>query len=339
MYITPVIKNNYSSFSFTRRKKPVYLVNKNGEYKRYESRTTLARDLNCDPSYIARNVLCDSSTYGNYLIDASEVEKLDMNGNIEVDKARLEQLVQVDILRRAIYAINLKDGSYQKFKNVKEATEKLGINSSSISQSAASERAVKNYVFTKAFNIEKRDEEGNVQIDKAKHLELMQNAISSKSLYVIDTQNGTCERYDNQNDAAQALNIASSNMSVYMAHKATTPEPYIFLRAKDVETVDEKGQITLNKDSLITLLNEALKEKKTIFAVNPDGSYKVYPSKYQTALALGVSYKRTERAIDKSIPIDGRILLKAQDAQYFDENLRLCVDEDKIRSLAEENNK
>ena len=146
----------------------LYAVDKQGNYKKYESRKEASIDLGITHGNIT-GVLYKEHDYakGYSFIPANEVEKLDADGNIYVDTDIIEKLRQA-ANKNDFYAIN-PEGVISRYTVQSKASHELGIDSSEITRVLSGrKKTAKGYIFIKANSIEQKDSDGNIVIDTDK---------------------------------------------------------------------------------------------------------------------------------------------------------------------------
>ena len=151
-----------------------YAIDKDGYYKKYKQKKEAAADLglHSNTSNISYCLSGKTRTAGGFIFVLPEaIETTDKNGNKVVDIALVQQLIEERFSNpNAIYSID-KFGNYKKFEKSSDAIKELGFpeQTGCISQCInGNQKSTHGYTFVKATEVEIKDENGTVTVDKNK---------------------------------------------------------------------------------------------------------------------------------------------------------------------------
>ncbi len=252
---------NSGAISFSGKKRAIYKIDAEGNYKRYESQAEAAREANIFNQNISYAVIGRSkSAFGYLYVYADEIENKDKNGNITVDKEKLNKIMeryQEAKVHKPVYAIK-QDGSYKKYINLTTAAKETGISFHRVSNNLAGKyNYLSPYTFIYADKAEQKDKDGNISVNEKiikEELIKLKKGKPHKAVYTID-RNGKCKKYPTQTEAAQALGIKKQNINQVLTGKARTAAGHAIIYANELEDIDENGEITLNNQKITNLIN------------------------------------------------------------------------------------
>ena len=223
------------------RQRDIYAVDEHMNYQKFSSQKSASEQLDFDISTLKKLLSGESNSAQKYaFIRALDIEKSADDGEIVLDKAKLEELRNK--FKKAIYAVD-SNGNYQRFESRKEASETLGLDDSSITHCLNGKvRTVGNYTFVRAIDVEKINEDGSISIVIDNNLF---KKTLSKALYAI-AKDGSYTRFSSRKEAADTLKLDPPSITHCLNGRGKTVGGYIFVRASDVETIDENGNISVN---------------------------------------------------------------------------------------------
>lgn len=219
--------------------KPVYLVNYDGTYQKFDTIRDAQKIYGTQVNAILSN---NSHTSVDYtFVRADELE----SENGEVRNESLNKTLQVfkDSRSQPVYAIRF-DSHIERFNNINECSKATGIPVSQIGYIIAGKMpAAKNYVFAKAFDIEMRDskekllldDEGKQVLDIDKIFKLRENFLEKDKRYPIVKidKNRNVEFYFDFSDAAQKLGVDKTQ--VISAFRQNKPlNGFMFCKLSDM---------------------------------------------------------------------------------------------------------
>ncbi|MBQ2984298.1 MAG: hypothetical protein IJD57_05835 [Candidatus Gastranaerophilales bacterium] len=246
MKIFPVLSKYNLTFGY--KKTPVYKINKNGDFKRYDSISLAANENNVDKSGIARCINGRTSLYlNNVYCAADEIDKQDdIKSAIEKVKNQHFQ----DNCQK-VYAINSK-GEVRVFETLIQASGELEIPLTSVhSCSRGHSKSSNGYVFFKKYEV--TDENGEFSPEKAEKIanEKFLNSRFSP-IYAVD-EDGKYKRYDSILDCAQENLIDQRNISNFISHKRRARKGLVFIKAGEVENFKIGQGFIFDEEKLLSL--------------------------------------------------------------------------------------
>ena len=232
-----------------------------------------------------------------------------------------------------IVAVN-KDNKVREYASQKEAALDLGVQPSNISAVVTGKcNTIKGYAFTEADTA--LDCQGRQKVLSDTRLKA-----NSRSFYVVDSK-GIYKKYPNQRVAAKELGIHFKDISLALASKRRTVGEYVFIYANDVEKVDENNTPYVDEEKLHKMVDKIKsKGKKTVYIINPDGTYKKCYTQTEAADVLGVHKEGICAALSggRNILLN-HIIVDSDTVETIDENGDIVVNEKKIKELVLEKEK
>ena len=200
------------------------------------------------------------------IVPANEIEIIDDNLEVQIDNKKINEIrkkMYMLLNKNALYAIDT-DGNYQKYKNLSEAAAKTGMTLMTINNILSDrERKVKtDYIFMPANEVETMDEDCNIIVDKkAIYTEYQRrwHHYKRKTVYVINSK-GEYQKFKNRQEAAKQLGLNGHNTSSRSVSKKGEATEYIIISASSLETIDEDGNIIINKGLIDNIV------KSTVFS-------------------------------------------------------------------------
>lgn len=323
------IQNRYLPSAF-------YVMDRTFAYKKCFSQMHVANALGVDHRVVYK-CLTGKQKMLNGLVFAYAKE-------IEIKNKRGKTVLNTDILKdkfkkedTAIYSVD-KLGRCQKFKNSDEVVEKLPNITKPIllhcllgKQDATSE-----YAFFRSKDIEIKNPDYTIELDKAKINEAKLNIIS-KAVYLVGAD-GKYTRYNSQAEAARAIGVRISQISACLSGKRKTTAGYLVFYAKDIETYYQNGAHTIN----ITKIREALEaanklaepidiRKNGFYAINKEGECKKFYSIKSTENILNVNLTDIGKCLKGTKDYAGSyVYVKAEDIEIAKEDGTIELDKVKI---------
>lgn len=195
-------KINEAKLEITSR--AVYLVNEKEQYTRYDTKADAARAIGVSHGSISACLNGKRKTIKGYIVmPANEVEKINKDGSYtirfdkirETLKASKESAEPIDIRENGFYAIN-RDMECKKFYSIKSTENVLKVNLSAITACLKGiTESAGGYVYFRAEDIEIKDKDGTIKLDKAKIAEKL-SVFDGHPFYSIDNK-GNCRRFNN----------------------------------------------------------------------------------------------------------------------------------------------
>ena len=220
-----------------------YTVTENLQLTKYETikELTACTGMNYDTFVRMPNRLTPN---GEYIIPASEIEEIGLNGQFVVNQTKLSRALWERTSQDSIYTIDI-NGKMEKHKDVKQAAQALNRAEQtlySVLYEDGIHQAVAGKVVVRACDIESMDENGNIIIDRRKVTELIQKKLCPSAVYLVD-QNGRCKKYKNRFVMANELGVPHSRGNLRI-------NGFAIVDAKYIEEINDDGFITLNPDKV-----------------------------------------------------------------------------------------
>ena len=273
-------------------KSAVYLIDKDGKYKRYSTRTEAGNAIGVSLQDISAAAKGRKKTIHGYIVlNANEVEKISPDGTITVDEDKIQEAIKaageirtIDVSVNGFYAID-KDRNYKKFFSITDARNELGIQYMRILNCLLKlENMANGYVFALGEEIDIKNEDGIPVPDLAK-IEQKASYFEDKAIYAI-AKDGRCQKYTSQKEASEVLGIPLVNISRCINKKIKETYGYSFLFAKEVEIGSDGDKTILDEDLIqekIIYLN-----KDAIYVITKEGEYTRYEDRDTAEAASGV---------------------------------------------------
>ncbi len=317
-------------------KSALYLVETNGNYKRYETRAQAAKAIGVLSQDISAAITGRKKTIQGYVaVDANEIEKISDDGKITVDMEKIDEALAlskeirtIDVSKNGFYAIN-KNGKYKKFYSISDAKNDLNIQYTRIKNCLLGlEKMANGYVFALAEDIETKNEDGNIEIDMAKIAQKVA-FFESRAIYTI-SKDGKCTRYSNQKAASDALGIPLKNISRCINKTIKETYGYSFLYANEVEIENDDNKPALDED----LINEKVRylNRNVVYAIDKEGNYQRFEDRLQAQEALGINKASIADCLNgKYKTSHGYVFAFPWEVEIRLEDGSFVVDEDKIQ--------
>lgn len=154
----------------------LYTIDVDMNLKKYDDIGSVAKALDRKPSTIRTSLWkpeLHKSVSDKVVVRASEIEIIDEDGNISIDKKKVSKLVQDRLCKNAVYLVD-KNGVCKKFRNRFSAASEYGYNASS-SQNVR----INGYLLVDASDIEDISEDGSISLNQNKILEYAKKSKSS----------------------------------------------------------------------------------------------------------------------------------------------------------------
>lgn len=319
---------------------PIYAIDKNGQYTRFESKYKASKTLDIDIRHIAQVLSKELNKTAEYtFVYPDEIETEIENGKTIVDRKKLSEIVSNAFENKRlvpIYAIDEK-GRYQKYSGIRIAARELSLETANISRCLKGEsKRVGNYTFVKADEVETELTGGKIIVDERKIKEINDNSLIKESYVPIYAINafGKCKRFKSTKGAAKELEIDDTAIRHCLQGKYKTIHGFAFIKADKIESEDENGKRLINHDILKSKFEEV--NKSAVYAIYPDGSYEKFATTSQAAEKLGLRRtKITDCLSGISTRVSGRTFVKASDIDTYD-NGNIYVNKALLKKFAQE---
>lgn len=335
MKIFPVLSKYNLTFGY--KKTPVYKINKNGDFKRYDSISRAANENNVDKSGIARCINGRTSLYlNNVYCAADEIDKQDdIKSAIEKVKNQHFQ----DNCQK-VYAINSK-GEVRVFETLIQASDELEIPLTSVhSCSRGHSKSSNGYVFFKKHEV--TDENGEFSSEKAEKIanEKFLNSRFSP-IYAVD-EDGKYKRYDSILDCAQENLIDQRNISNFISHKRRARKGLVFIKAGEVESFKIGQGFIFDEEKLLSLAKKQRFQKKEKIATASKRKTPIYaffedsckPKRFESIANASKEYGICQSRISdclrgKFTNANNIVFIYADDIEKLDDENNPILDEQK----------
>ncbi len=273
-------------------KSAVYLIDKDGNYERYNTRTEAGKAISVSLQDISAAAKGRKKTIHGYIaLNANEVEKIAQDGTIIVDTEKIKETIKtanetrtIDVSENGFYAID-KNKNYKKFFSITDAKNELGIQYIRILNCLLNlENAANGYVFALGEDIDIQDKEGAL-IPDLKKIEQKVLYFENKAIYAI-AKDGKCTRYSSQKEASEALKIPLVNISRCINKKIKETYGYSFLWAKEAEIESNGDKIILDENLIQEKINYL--NKDAIYVITKEGDYTRFEDKDAAEASFGV---------------------------------------------------
>lgn len=235
---------------------PVYAINYDGSYEKIDSASEACKKYNNAAIYSCLSAKT-YATGGRVFVYADEIE--DKKGEIDFE-------VLVNMLSnfkysnaQPVYSID-SEGNIQRFNCAKDMSKKLNITLDRISQVFSQNiDTARNYTFVKAFDVELRDEKGNLLLDENNNPIVDTKAINkarekflnvSKNVPIICAQkDGKITRYQNTKEVSQGLDVPYMTISAAISATRPVSGEYLLFRLSDIVKRDKFGDVQYDENN------------------------------------------------------------------------------------------
>ena len=156
-----------------------------------------------------------------------------------------------------------------------------------------------------------------------------------KPFYAVD-EKGNYRKFYLQKFVADALGIYKEKISDCLQKRIKSIKGYSFIYANEVESVDNKGNITVDTDKL----TGKTKSDVGFYLVDADGGYKKFETIEEAHLELGVSYNNILSCIlGRQDKTSKYAFVKASNLEIENEDGTISIDERKLQEARELLNK
>lgn len=167
------------------------------------------------------------------------------------------------------------------------------------------------------------------------------NSALQTPIYSVD-ENGVYKKYPGVRMAAKELSLESANISRCLNGNQKRVGDYTFVRAKDVETLDERNNVVIDVNKLRKINQESMIHNRAvpIYTIDTDGVCTRYRNKKSAAKALGVDISYVTHCLKgQHFAIKGCALVYADEIEKKDENGETVIDYDVLRQKYEDANR
>lgn len=224
-----------------------------------------------------------------------------------------------------IYAINIENGEYTKYKNQTKAAKALGISHPAQISSIlwGKNETSHGYTFVFAEDVETKDDKGNTVVDEGKIQKIFEKIkeAKAKAIYSINIESKKYTRYESQIEAAKTLRISKNAISNVLKRRIKSSHGFTFVHARDVERKDENGNILVDEREIQKILKRSKEAKtKAIYAIK-DNIHTRYESQVEASEKLGIPAVSINAVLrNRNKTAHGYRFVYASDAEREDEN-------------------
>lgn len=253
----------------------VYAINYDGSYEKIDSAAEACKKYDSVAIYSCLNGKTYASD-GKVFVYADEIENRE---------GKIDSSAFVSVLSnfkysngQPIYSIDI-DGNIQRFDCAQDMSKKLNINLDRISQILSENmETTKGYTFIRAFDVEMRDENGNLLldennkpiVDRKKINKAREKFLNAEKNSQIICVNKDCEikRYKNLKEVANDMNCAYQNVAKALSSTRIIENKYILLRLSDFVLTDKFGDIVFDEDNNFAIDTDKVKNTIKIAFLN-----------------------------------------------------------------------
>ncbi len=327
--------NLFSSIKLSFKSKPkvpVYVIDKDGSCKKFASQKEAAAHLDSYSSDVSQAARKGYTIKGKSIVKASEIEQIDKDGNIVVDKDKIKEIIKNSDKR--LYAIKY-NGEYKECSSQKEAREFIGCDKSNLRALIyGTINTLNGYTVIKASEAETLDDKGETVIDVEKIEKIARNI--DKRIYIISKE-GVYRQCSNQSEAAQIIGTDPSNVSAVLNNRSRTIKGFFVIKASDIETKDKEGRIVTDEKKLSEIMKNL---DKNIYVFNQYGEYKKFASRKEAAQFIGCNICSIGQVLNGSAKtINGYSIVRASEVEERNQAGTIKVDEEKIKELSKKINR
>lgn len=291
----------------------VYVVNTDGDIKKYETLKIACSELDLDYEKIVDLTTRKNPVgYGYGFLRAKDIEYNDSKGNLQLREEAINQAIK-SVKDQIIYAVD-KEGNYQKFNSIAEASQKLDIKPSLLGSCIKNpdKHTQKGMCFFPASKVEYKNEAGEFQLDAMKLIEYSKELFRKNSIYVLSKKTGL-QKFDNIQQALQQLNL-EKNANIVNCLQGTQKQSngYSFFKADLIESKNSKGEYTISKKAL-AVIDSILEDKdRKIHCITPSGRIRYFRNEFQAAHILNMNIEEIFNSIESKTRTSNGFLLKCK---------------------------
>ena len=232
----------------------IYAIDKDGNYTKFASQIEASKILGITAGCISRCINSDAGKTGSYVIvSALDVEKLDKDGNVVVNEAKIQNLSKKMFAENAYYVID-ENGSFSRYSSLQEAREQTGVEQDSFTKSHVGYRQiVGNKCFVRAEDIEDKKIDGSPVLDVEKLITVCIG--NRRAFYAIDKK-GNATLFHSHSQAGGKIGASSTAITSCLSGKNKNVGLYTYARPTEVLGINDKNQIVVDDKKIKALLAE-----------------------------------------------------------------------------------
>lgn len=245
---------NYNLF-FGRNPKPIYSIDYDGNYEKFES---VQAAINKHSTVVSRILGGEISASNNKTYVYADCIELS-NGEVSTDELYKTLLVFRDANSQPIYSVDYF-GNIKRYNSIKDASISLGIADSNISRVLNQINiTIRGYVFISAFDVEMRDKNGKLLRDENDKPVVDTKAIDkvrenflkigkNYSIVRID-KDGNVTRFKNIKEASENSSNSAYAIRQSLTENAKYPKNYAYVRLSDVVLLNKFGDVVYDENN------------------------------------------------------------------------------------------
>ena len=232
----------------------IYAIDKDGNYTKFASQIEASKILGITAGCISRCINFDAGKTGSYVIvSALDVEKLDKDGNVVVNEAKIQNLSKKIFTEKAYYVID-ENGSFNRYSSLQEAREQTGVEQDSFTKSHVGYRQiVGNKCFVRAEDIEDKKIDGSPVLDVDKLITVF---IGNKHAFYAVDKKGNATLFHSHSQAGGKIGATSNAITSCLSGKNKNVGSYTYARPTQVLGINDKNQIVVDDKKIKALLAE-----------------------------------------------------------------------------------
>lgn len=341
-------RNIYSFCGGSGKKTPVYIIDKEGGYKKFGSVREAAEFVGKDKSCLS-GVLsdkCANLTAGGYIVRyADDVEIKTNDGRIIPDENRIKQIANEVTKRKTtkgtpVYAIKT-DGTYRKYTseaNAAQATNTKRSNLSNHLHRKSRSKTLNGYIFVPPEAVETKDNNGKIIVDESKIDAIINERTTRKQrekepVYEI-YPNRVFNKFASIDDASTYTGIRADiirNSVLYKKRKETIADS-IFVRAKEIETKNPDGTIQIDESKLNAAIEDRTSKRNgAVYTVDKFGTIKRYDSSSDAEKEANCWHSAAARCLDGKLnTTNGFAFFRAEEYEEIKNTSDILTNKDKL---------
>ncbi len=337
---------------------PVYAVDEDNNYKRYESIIECANDNLVNQSNVSSFISYNrKARKGLVYIKASEVESFKIGQGFVLDEEKLISLSEkqrfkkkekapAPISKRKTPIYAFKDGVSKpmRFESIQGACDEYGITNSRISDCLRGKFAsASNIVFVYADEIETLNEQNEPVLDKAKVSDVYLEKNDKRRLHAVCeiTQEGEVVNVQNFLDLRKEIKFSKEEYAALSELGIIEKDGKIYVNKTKIEKIDDDCEIVFDNEKIMELLKENKKNqrKRFVYAVNKDFSYDVFEDIKQAVEAYGAKRANIAMCLSgNSKTALGKVFVYASDVEGYDKDNNPYFNYEKFLQVLKERN-
>ena len=304
----------------------LYAVDKEGNFKWFESPAVASKELEIEPSRISACLLNKKRKTGDWTF----VWARDLEQKLPGDKKRINETKIKNLKKRFlandVYAIKRDGSSIEKFASRQAASAALEIDASGISKNTNGiTKSAGGYRFVMAYDLETKDENGEMKLDTKKLRKAMKSIQRQASYFV--RADGTYERFESDHTARKEGKAAVFNFAL---QRYKTNNGWCRISAPLVEEVTDDCKFKLDEAKLMEEFEKM--RRQAVYLIDSKGNAQRYNNRlYSRLLTDAFIYDKDGRSCKlkpgyRCIPAIF-VETKGEDGKYYFDSKKLDSEE------------